>query len=63
MRIRKYSHPGKPRLRPEAARDIQTWIPTEWIPERIKRGGYGAYVRMCVEAIHRVMKEKEKAGA
>ena len=62
---RKYEHPGKPRLRPieaGAAIDVSTWIPTAWIPEHVKKGGRGAYIRMCVQAIHIYTQKQEKAG-
>lgn len=63
-RTKGYDHPGQPRLRPDAAIDVNTWIPLEHIPAHVRKGKRGAYVRMCVEAVHKVMKEKQKeAGA
>lgn len=61
MRIRKYEHPGKPKLRTDGAIDVNTWIPAEHIPEHVKKGGRSAYIRMCVQAVHTVMAEKQKA--
>ncbi len=63
---RRYEHPGKPKLRPEAAGaaiDVNTWVPTAWIPEHVTRGKRGAYIRMCVQAVHMVMVEKQKKKA